>query len=310
MARIFKSQSVLEYLVTYAWAILIIVVVAGVIFYVARTGLGSSGAAAQPGECQVTRLSPGSTQGLGLVGQCGGLLPFTVQDFDGTSYDEVNNPYNTLNIGNNFTLTFWIDPQYAYQADYAGVWVDSQGVGSGQSALIYTSVNPAGAFTTNAFVFKYIDTSGVTHDNLNTGNKVKPGRFSFLAMTFNTLGGVGQGTLKWYVNGTLTETYTSENAVYGTNNIYIGVTTAATQPFNGLISNFQFYNVALNANEVERLYTGGIGGAPVNLENLVGWWPLNQNVNDYSGNGQNGNTVKGNTIYPTDWQALSGYTQT
>ncbi|MGC9010605.1 MAG: hypothetical protein ACP5JN_00435 [Candidatus Micrarchaeia archaeon] len=32
----------------------------------------------------------------------------------------------------------------------------------------------------------------------------------------------------------------------------------------------------------------GIGGAPIDLQHLVAWWPLNGNANDYSGNGNNG----------------------
>jgi hypothetical protein len=38
---------------------------------------------------------------------------------------------------------------------------------------------------------------------------------------------------------------------------------------------------------VQTLYSEGIGGAPLPkpiLNNLVAWWPLNGNLNDYSGN--------------------------
>ncbi|MEM3781909.1 MAG: hypothetical protein QXT43_03045, partial [Candidatus Micrarchaeaceae archaeon] len=50
----------------------------------------------------------------------------------------------------------------------------------------------------------------------------------------------------------------------------------------------------------------GIGGAPINLQNLVGWWPLNGNANDYSGNGNNG--VPSNVVFVSNW--YSGYTPT
>jgi hypothetical protein len=36
------------------------------------------------------------------------------------------------------------------------------------------------------------------------------------------------------------------------------------------------------------MYARGIGGVPVDLQHLVGWWPLNGNANDYSGNNNNG----------------------
>ena len=58
--------------------------------------------------------------------------------------------------------------------------------------------------------------------------------------------------------------------------------------FSGSIANVQIYNTSLSANEVQALYLEGIGGAPIDLQNLVGWWPLNGNANDYSGNGNNG----------------------
>ncbi len=32
----------------------------------------------------------------------------------------------------------------------------------------------------------------------------------------------------------------------------------------------------------------GIGGAPIDLQNLVGWWPPDGNANGYSGNENNG----------------------
>ena len=42
------------------------------------------------------------------------------------------------------------------------------------------------------------------------------------------------------------------------------------------------------------LYGEGIFGSPIQASSLIGWWPLDDNSNDYSGNGQNGqynNTV-------------------
>ena len=74
--------------------------------------------------------------------------------------------------------------------------------------------------------------------------------------------------------------------------------------FAGSISNLQLYNTSLSANEITALYLEGIGGAPIDLQNLVGWWPLNGNANDYSGNGNNGQAT--NVSYTGSW--TSGYT--
>jgi hypothetical protein len=55
-----------------------------------------------------------------------------------------------------------------------------------------------------------------------------------------------------------------------------------------MISNLQLYNTSLDANQVLALYQEGIGGNPLALQNLVGWWPLNGDAKDYSGNNNNG----------------------
>ncbi len=75
-------------------------------------------------------------------------------------------------------------------------------------------------------------------------------------------------------------------------------------PFNGYLSNVQVYNTTLTAGEAYSLYLEGIGGAPVKLQNLVAWYPLNGNANDYSGNNNNG--VPAAVSYTGSWQ--SGYT--
>ena len=41
----------------------------------------------------------------------------------------------------------------------------------------------------------------------------------------------------------------------------------------------------------------------VDLHNLLGWWPLNGNANDYSGNGNNG--APANVVYTSSW--ISSY---
>ena len=73
---------------------------------------------------------------------------------------------------------------------------------------------------------------------------------------------------------------------------------------NGQIANVQVYNTSLSGPEVNALYIEGIGGAPLKLQNLVGWWPLNGNANDYSGDNNNG--APSGVSYTSQW--TSGYT--
>ncbi len=111
-------------------------------------------------------------------------------------------------------------------------------------------------------------------------------------------------TFNIYINGALNGQLVTSPANTFSNNgqLYIGRGTDGS--FNGKISNVQIYNISLSANEVQALYIGGIGGAPLVLQNLVGWWPLNLDAQDYSGDNINGATS--NVVYSSGW--TSGYT--
>jgi len=74
--------------------------------------------------------------------------------------------------------------------------------------------------------------------------------------------------------------------------------------FDGDVANVQLYDTALSANAISALYDEGIGGAPINLQSLVGWWPLNGNTQDYSGNGYKGQ-ISGTVTFTNQW--ASGY---
>jgi hypothetical protein len=50
-----------------------------------------------------------------------------------------------------------------------------------------------------------------------------------------------------------------------------------------MMSNYQWYGSALSQQQINQIYNGGLTGAPVNSLSLMGWWPLNGNLNDYSG---------------------------
>jgi len=91
-----------------------------------------------------------------------------------------------------------------------------------------------------------------------------------------------------------------------TGQVYIGGSSGdGDSPMVGELADIQIYNTSLTPAEIEELYLEGIGGAPIDLQHLVGWWPLNGNANDYSGNGNNGQIV-GNVTFVSNW--WSGYT--
>jgi hypothetical protein len=64
----------------------------------------------------------------------------------------------------------------------------------------------------------------------------------------------------------------------------------------GRIANVQLYSTALTPQEVKYLYQQGLGGAPIRIGSLVGWWPLNGDAKDYSGNNLHGTIYGGVTF--------------
>ena len=63
---------------------------------------------------------------------------------------------------------------------------------------------------------------------------------------------------------------------------------SGTEYFDGSVANLQIFNTPISNSEIETLYQEGINGHPLSDANLAGWWPLDGNANDYSGNNNNG----------------------
>jgi hypothetical protein len=70
--------------------------------------------------------------------------------------------------------------------------------------------------------------------------------------------------------------------------------------FQGEMANYQFYNTTLSRQQIYSIYKNGLAGAPIDLQNLVLWYPLLGNANDYSGNGNNA------TAYNIYYSPISG----
>jgi hypothetical protein len=96
-----------------------------------------------------------------------------------------------------------------------------------------------------------------------------------------------------YLNGVGGAPYSQAQTGSGKTD-YIGSDGTSSFLFYGSIADVQLYSAALSAGEVGNLYSEGIGGAPVLTSNVVGWWPLDGNANDYS---QNFNTGFPYNIY-------------
>lgn len=112
----------------------------------------------------------------------------------------------------------------------------------------------------------------------------------------------GGTTVNLYVDGGSPETYTNvRQQDVGTNPSFIAYIGGVGAPVygyytQGYMSDAQFYATELSSSKVHALYTEGMGGTAMPASDLVGWWQLNNNANDYSGNGNTGTPSSGVTF--------------
>ena len=304
MGNGFKLQSAMEYLMTYGWAILIIAVVLGALFSLGIFNPAFLAPKVQPGSCQVERPNgPGTSAYISIQGNCNNELPEYVGVFNQKDAIIINTLSSSflsspLNNQPDFTITAWVNPN------------------NGNFMSVYTEGAPAITFWLSIGNFTPGNPEigiGEWNTNLN-GNwagssisyRVMPHQWTFIAVTLSN-GGVGSGTTTFYVNGEKFQGTGQSQEESGPTSTYFGIGgntggylgTQNINSFNGSISNLQIYNTSLSPAAIEYLYREGIGGEPTSLNNLVGWWPLNGNANDYSGN--DNSAVNANIIYTNGW---------
>ncbi|MDE1874246.1 MAG: hypothetical protein KGI04_03980, partial [Candidatus Micrarchaeota archaeon] len=256
-------------------------VVLGALFQLGVFSSSSFAPRASPGSCQVYRPNgPYSTSLINLEGVCNGELPQFVASFSGTA-DVVT---TTLNIPNTGTITAWVYDTSTNAPNNPGV----VGYNNVYPEVIICSNNPQN-------IGYVLDLAG-TRTFGCTSTLMQFNKWLFITLNYSSAGASEtlNGAQIWYTSTSATSGITAP-LTFG----LIG-----SGYWFGYLANVQLYNTSLSANEVEYLYTEGIGGAPLNLQSLVGWWPLNGNANDYSGNNNNG--VPSGVSYTSQW--TSGYT--
>ncbi len=267
-----KNQSAMEYLMTYGWAILIIAVVLVALFQMGVFNSANFAPKAQPGSCQVFKTVASTS----LEGTCNNELPQYV-----ASYTSASN--SIISVGNTptsnpMTISLWIYPIAATPGGWTGLYLRCQGYGDGLSMV------------NNALYFDN------TNQPTNEPSTLYPtyNTWNFATLTIN--GDVAT----FYLNSDTPQSFTAASNFPNTQiDASIGSYCFSGRSFWGDIANVQVYNTSLSQNDITSLYREGIGGAPQNTQNLVGWWPLNGNANDYSGNNNNGAAT--NVIYTGSW---------
>ncbi len=288
----------MEYLMTYGWSILIIAVILGALAYLGVFNPIYFAPKANPGSCQVFRPNgAGTSYDVNLLGVCNGeMFQYTGQ------FSSTKNAYVETNLENvqiSWTLYAWFKAGFLSNG-----WV---GPNCGlPGSLIVDSDYPGQGGTgmgVNSLYIGYIYNggSGTIPYNFQTN------RWYQISVVFDRQ----SSTITGYVNGVKAAPSIPVTFATATNikpfymgGIPPGAGTCA-YALDGYISNVQIYNSSLGPNTISAMYAEGIGGAPIDLQNLVGWWPLNGNANDYSGNGNDGTPV--NVIFTTNW--YNGYSQ-
>ena len=290
-----KAQSAMEYLMTYGWAILIISVVLAALFQLGVFNPMTFAPKVPPGACQVFRPNgPGTTSFINLEGICSGELPQYVMEVieppsNGIpSYIEARNtPILTISPTGNMTISAWIN----VISERSGFINEFLNIG-------FDGSYDEGEIRDNYYLFQMVRGG---YQEMNFGPQLGQWYFYTGVYSYN---GVG-GNVYLYVDGEYVGGGPAGPGTATTGNVIIGEVANIGALNATEISNVQIYNISLSANEIQALYLEGIGGAPIDLQHLVGWWPLNGNANDYSGNGNNGQII-GNVNFVSNW--WSGYT--
>jgi hypothetical protein len=292
-----KAQSAMEYLMTYGWAILIIAFVLGALFGLGFFNSANLAPKVGPGSCQIYRpQGPGTTQFINTEGVCNNELPQYAAQFNGaSSYINTGTTAISLNTPSTITVSAWINPSTsALSSGGSYRFIDNRITGQG-----------AGFFIETGLKVYHVDFNFYTPTlyTLYSSSSINPNTWYDVVVTYNG----NTGIANMYLNGQISNTLTASGNIVssGSSPLLIGAQVNVAQPFStsyyfqGSIANVQIYNTSFTANEVTTLYDEGIGGNPLLLNNLIGWWPLNGNANDYSGNINNG--VPTNVIFTNSW---------
>lgn len=258
---------------SYGWALLTIAIIIIALFQLGFFNSSNSYPRAIAGACQVYRTNAGTS----LAGQCNNELPQFVARFNGASnyvYAPLGNYYGQ---NNPLTISAWIHMNSTTNGPIIGI----------------VNTPPNGGWSMPFVSAQYpIIWGDIWNNNPISYNVPSPGWY-FVALGYTPS---GAGTYSLYVDGVLSASASGQYSSSGSFD-YWTTYVAGCKPgptdcsdsvgslLSGELADVQAYNTSLSANEINSLYLEGIGGAPVDPVHILGWWPLNGNVQDYSGNG-------------------------
>lgn len=220
-----------------------------------------------------------STVSLGVQGYLQAALPQAlgilaadqpktqVAEFDGrSSYLTVANS-NTVSPASQVSMFAWVRPlsqqsALAQKQGSYGMGIGTAGLAPGQFAGYVTGASG----TCGSYPFA-----------------LSPGTWYSVGFTFN-------GTaIDDFVDGQLycTVLYTGSVPVSSSQLAFGGPSDSDGYVY-GSLADVQLYSSSVSGMGASMIYQRGVGGAPLQANSLVGWWPLAGNVLDSSGSGNNG----------------------
>ncbi len=179
----------------------------------------------------------------------------------------------SMNVVNPMTIVAWVKLNgYSANTNVGQVIAASYG-GAANSGYILSLVGP-GATPELRVANAIAQTNAISSTSLQIGT------------WYQIVGTYSSAGANIYVNGALAGSGNFVNNALPRAALMIGTPSWCTgcgSYMNGYIINTQLYNTALKPAQIMQLFQAGQYGVPVNATNLVGWWPLNGDFNDYSG---------------------------
>lgn len=179
-----------------------------------------------------------------------------------------------LSITGNISLAAWVKLESSPAGLEFAIAAKYSGTGDQRSYVFY--------FNGNALAFAH-DATGNSPTNLQTSFTPSTGQWYHIAVTYN----VSTGTAKFYVNGAQqgSDVTGGEASIFNSTAAFsIGAYGATPQSFfDGLIDEVVVTSDVISSQELADLYAGW--DATEKLDNIAGYWKLNNNYTDSSGNG-------------------------
>ncbi|MDE1851197.1 MAG: hypothetical protein KGH69_00725 [Candidatus Micrarchaeota archaeon] len=200
---------------------------------------------------------------------------------------------NSLNPSNSLTVLAWVNPA-AYSPSDTEVVVNKWG------QAISTDQYSVGIAASTGNVLVSLGNS-VEENGHSTVKTVPLGAWSQVGLVYNGTAESAVLNGKTYVlaTGLSGSTVPSSPVALG-----LGAELGTGTPYrflNGSLANVQIYNSSLSQSQINQAYLNGVEGFPVS-NTVVGWWPLNGDSYDYSGNGNDGTAA--DVVYGSSNQTL------